>query len=75
VDERAQQDEAPSLSNLGMKPSVSVFTALRYLRRSAAGEWSYGELGEKVHLVEGRVEAVMYLGCAVKSVRLGSDES
>lgn len=50
----------------GMKPSVSVPTVLRYLRRRAAGEWSYAELGEKVRLVESRITAVMYLGCAVK---------
>ena len=50
----------------GIKPGVSVPTALRYLRRRAGGEWSYAELGEKVRLVESRITAVMYLGCAVK---------
>jgi 2-polyprenyl-6-hydroxyphenyl methylase / 3-demethylubiquinone-9 3-methyltransferase len=50
----------------GMKPSVPVPTVLRYLRRRAAGDWSYAELGEKVRMVESRITAVMYLGYAVK---------
>ena len=50
----------------GLKPNVSVPTALRYLRRRARGEWSYAELGQNVRLVESRIRTVMYLGCAVK---------
>jgi len=50
----------------GIKPSVAVPTALRYLRRRARGEWSYAQLGQKVRLVESRIRTVMYLGCAVK---------
>jgi 2-polyprenyl-6-hydroxyphenyl methylase / 3-demethylubiquinone-9 3-methyltransferase len=50
----------------GIKPSVPVATALRYLRRRASGQWSYAQLGEHVRLVESRFTAVMYLGYAVK---------
>lgn len=50
----------------GMKPRGSVPKALRYLRRRAAGESSYAELGEKLRMVESRITAVMYLGYAVK---------
>jgi len=50
----------------GIKPSVSMPTALSCLRRRAVGELSYAQLGEKVRLVESRISAVMYLGCAVK---------
>ena len=50
----------------GLKPSVSVTTALRILRRRAAGECSYADLGERIRLVESRLKAVMYLGLAVK---------
>jgi 2-polyprenyl-6-hydroxyphenyl methylase/3-demethylubiquinone-9 3-methyltransferase len=50
----------------GLKPNVSVLTALRILRRRAAGECSYAELGERIQLVESRLQAVLYLGYAVK---------
>ncbi len=50
----------------GMRPRASVPALLRYLRRRAAREWSYKGLGEKLHMVESRITAVMYLGYAVK---------
>jgi 2-polyprenyl-6-hydroxyphenyl methylase/3-demethylubiquinone-9 3-methyltransferase len=50
----------------GMKPSGSLPTVLRSLRRRAAGESSYGELGEKLRMAESRITAIMYLGYAVK---------
>jgi len=50
----------------GLKPNVSISTALRILRRRAAGECSYAELGERIQLVESWLQAVLYLGHAVK---------
>jgi len=50
----------------GAVPSVPPLKALAYLRRRAKGEWTYAELGERIHLVESRIKAVIYLGYAVK---------
>ncbi|MFA6111537.1 MAG: bifunctional 2-polyprenyl-6-hydroxyphenol methylase/3-demethylubiquinol 3-O-methyltransferase UbiG [Candidatus Latescibacterota bacterium] len=53
----------------GMKPSVPLPRALGYLRRRARGELSYAELGKRVHLVESRITAVMFMGYATKQTR------
>ena len=50
----------------GMKPGIALVRALAALRQRAKGECTYAALGEKVKLVESRITAVMYLGCAVK---------
>jgi len=50
----------------GMMPNVPVPRILGYLRKRAAGEWTYAELARKIQMVESRVTAVMYMGYAVK---------
>jgi 2-polyprenyl-6-hydroxyphenyl methylase / 3-demethylubiquinone-9 3-methyltransferase len=50
----------------GLKPGINLVSALAALRQRARGACSYAALGERVKLVESRVTAVMYLGCAVK---------
>jgi 2-polyprenyl-6-hydroxyphenyl methylase/3-demethylubiquinone-9 3-methyltransferase len=50
----------------GMKPGVTLPRLVSYLRHRAKGELSYAELGEKVHLVESRITAVMYMGYAIR---------
>jgi 2-polyprenyl-6-hydroxyphenyl methylase/3-demethylubiquinone-9 3-methyltransferase len=52
----------------GMKPSVALPGLIGYLRCRAKGEWTYAELGEKVHLVESRITTVMYMGYAIKQL-------
>jgi len=51
----------------GMIPDVPIPRVLRYLRRRAAGDWTYRELAERIKLVESRITAVMYMGYAVKA--------
>lgn len=53
----------------GMAVNVPPLEALRCLRKRAKGEWSYPELGRRIHLVESRSTAVMYMGWAEKPRR------
>jgi 2-polyprenyl-6-hydroxyphenyl methylase/3-demethylubiquinone-9 3-methyltransferase len=50
----------------GIGPDVPIPKALRLLRRRARGEMTYRDLAERIRLVESRITAVMYMGCAVK---------
>jgi len=50
----------------GLRPNVSLATALRCLRMRARGQMSYAELGRRIHLVESRITAVMYMGYAIR---------
>jgi 2-polyprenyl-6-hydroxyphenyl methylase/3-demethylubiquinone-9 3-methyltransferase len=50
----------------GMKPDAPLPKLLGYLRRRAKGEWTYTELGQRVHLVESWSTALMYMGYALK---------
>ena len=50
----------------GIKPNISAPRILRFLRERASGRLSFRDLGEKIRMVEGRSEAVMYMGYAVK---------
>jgi 2-polyprenyl-6-hydroxyphenyl methylase/3-demethylubiquinone-9 3-methyltransferase len=52
----------------GIKPNLSVPRILCYLRRRVGGKLSYRDLGKKIRMVEGRSQAVMYMGYAVKRV-------
>lgn len=50
----------------GLVPDISIPRVLRYLRKRARGEWTYAELAAKVRMIESRLTAGMYMGCAVK---------
>ncbi len=50
----------------GISANISVLRILRFLRKRASGRLSFRDLGEKIRLVEGRSQAVMYMGYAVK---------
>jgi 2-polyprenyl-6-hydroxyphenyl methylase / 3-demethylubiquinone-9 3-methyltransferase len=50
----------------GIKANISVLRILRFLRKRASGKLSFRDLGERIRLVEGRSQAVMYMGYAVK---------
>jgi 2-polyprenyl-6-hydroxyphenyl methylase/3-demethylubiquinone-9 3-methyltransferase len=51
----------------GLKPDIPIPRVLRYLRRRAAGEWSWSDLGSRIRLTESRIKAVMYMGYALKA--------
>ena len=51
----------------GVGLNVSVVEALRYLRKRAAGELNYRDLGEKLLLCESKCMSVMYMGYAIKN--------
>ncbi|MGB8958801.1 MAG: bifunctional 2-polyprenyl-6-hydroxyphenol methylase/3-demethylubiquinol 3-O-methyltransferase UbiG [Candidatus Aminicenantales bacterium] len=57
----------------GLIPDIPIPRLLGYLRKRARGEWTYAELAAKVRMVESRITAVMYMGCAIKRRPSGAD--
>jgi 2-polyprenyl-6-hydroxyphenyl methylase/3-demethylubiquinone-9 3-methyltransferase len=57
----------------GLKPDIPIPRLLGYLRKRARGEWTYAELAANVRMVESRITAVMYMGCAIKKWTSGAD--
>jgi 2-polyprenyl-6-hydroxyphenyl methylase/3-demethylubiquinone-9 3-methyltransferase len=50
----------------GSKPSISIPTMLKYLRKRVKGEWTYKELGQNFMLVEDKDMNILYAGIATK---------
>lgn len=59
------------MDHRGLAPNAPVLRVLRDLRKRAEGAWTYRELAARIHMVESRVTAVMYIGTAVKNHRIG----
>jgi 2-polyprenyl-6-hydroxyphenyl methylase / 3-demethylubiquinone-9 3-methyltransferase len=55
----------------GVQPNISYLKMLRYLRRRARGELTYGEFGRTFLMVESRNTQIMYMGYAVKDFSNG----
>ncbi|TLD71803.1 3-demethylubiquinone-9 3-O-methyltransferase [Phragmitibacter flavus] len=50
----------------GSKPSASIPTMLKYLRKRAKGEWTFKQLSEKFLLIEDKDMNILYMGLSVK---------